>query len=49
MPELDSIGVVVSDLKRAVTFYRVLGIDFPAGAEESEHGPPRHRFPAACA
>lgn len=34
---LDAVGVVVSDLRRGVEFYRLLGAPFPAGAEESEH------------
>lgn len=40
MPEghLDAFGVVVGDLRRAVRFYRVLGVRFPDGAEDSEHG-----------
>jgi uncharacterized glyoxalase superfamily protein PhnB len=29
MPRLDAIGVVVSDLGRAIDFYRRLGIQFP--------------------
>jgi uncharacterized glyoxalase superfamily protein PhnB len=35
---LDAVGVVVTDLARAVAFYRLLGIPFPDGAEQSEHG-----------
>jgi len=35
---LDAVGIVVADLKRSVDFYRALGISFPAGSEESEHG-----------
>jgi len=38
MAKLDAIGVVVTELKRSVEFYRMLGAPFPAGAEESEHG-----------
>ena len=38
MPDVDAIGIVVSDLRRAVSFYRALGLAFPEGAEESEHG-----------
>jgi predicted lactoylglutathione lyase len=37
-PRLDAVGVVVSDLGRAVRFYRVLGLSFPEGSEESDHG-----------
>lgn len=36
--KLDAVGVIVSDLPRAVRFYRMLGAPFPEGAEESEHG-----------
>jgi catechol 2,3-dioxygenase-like lactoylglutathione lyase family enzyme len=36
--KLDAVGVIVSDLRRAVRFYRMLGAPFPEGAEESEHG-----------
>jgi catechol 2,3-dioxygenase-like lactoylglutathione lyase family enzyme len=35
MPRLDAVGVVVSDLGRAIAFYRRLGLDF---AEDSGHG-----------
>ena len=35
---LDAVGVVVSDLKRSVEFYRLLGVPFEPGMEESEHG-----------
>ena len=35
---LDAVGIIVSDLRRAVRFYRLLGAPFPEGAEESEHG-----------
>ena len=35
---LDAVGIVVSDLKRAVEFYRMLGVPFEPGMEESEHG-----------
>ena len=38
MPDVDAIGIVVSDLRRAVSFYRALGLAFPEGVEESEHG-----------
>jgi catechol 2,3-dioxygenase-like lactoylglutathione lyase family enzyme len=36
--KLDAVGIVVSDLKRAVEFYRALGVPFEPGMEESEHG-----------
>jgi len=32
VPELNAIGIVVSDLARSIAFYRLLGVDFP------EHG-----------
>jgi catechol 2,3-dioxygenase-like lactoylglutathione lyase family enzyme len=35
---LDAVGIVVADLKRAVAFYRLLGVEFADGSEESEHG-----------
>jgi uncharacterized glyoxalase superfamily protein PhnB len=35
---LDAVGIVVGDLKRAVEFYRLLGVPFEEGAESSEHG-----------
>src|SRR5690348_6705933 len=38
MAKLDAIGVVVTDLKRSVEFYRMLGAPFPADAEDSPHG-----------
>jgi catechol 2,3-dioxygenase-like lactoylglutathione lyase family enzyme len=38
MPRLDAVGVVVSDLARAVDFYARLGLAFPAGAAHSEQG-----------
>jgi uncharacterized glyoxalase superfamily protein PhnB len=35
---LDAVGIVVSDLKRSVEFYRLLGVPFEPGMEGSEHG-----------
>lgn len=35
---LDAVGLIVGDLRRSVRFYRSLGVPFPEGAEESEHG-----------
>ena len=35
---LDAVGIVVSDLKRSVEFYRMLGVPFEPGMEESPHG-----------
>lgn len=31
------IGIVVRDLRRALDFYRALGLDIPAGAESEDH------------
>src|SRR5437879_3022521 len=36
--KLDAVGLIVSDLARSVRFYRLLGVPFAEGAEESEHG-----------
>ena len=36
--KLDAVGLVVSDLARAVSLYRMLGATFAEGAAESEHG-----------
>jgi uncharacterized glyoxalase superfamily protein PhnB len=33
VPELNAIGVVVSDLQRSLRFYRLLGLDFPESGE----------------
>ena len=33
MPELNAIGIVVSDLGRSIAFYRLLGVDFPEDGE----------------
>ena len=38
MAKLDAFGIVVRDLEKAVKFYRLLGANFPEGAEASEHG-----------
>lgn len=34
---LDAIGIVVTDMKRALAFYRLLGLEFPEGAETEDH------------
>ena len=34
MPRFDAIGVIVSDLERAVDFYRRLGLEFPPDPED---------------
>ncbi|MET9254995.1 VOC family protein [Streptomyces sp. NPDC003717] len=36
-PRFDAVGLVVSDMAAAVTFYRRLGFAFPDGAEEQPH------------
>jgi predicted lactoylglutathione lyase len=33
-PTFEAVGVVVSDLERAIAFYRQLGLEFPEDAEE---------------
>ena len=38
MARLDAVGLIVGDLARSIRFYRELGIEFPEGAEQSEHG-----------
>ena len=37
MPRLAAVGVVVSDLGRAIDFYRRLGLDFPEEADSAGH------------
>jgi catechol 2,3-dioxygenase-like lactoylglutathione lyase family enzyme len=36
-PQLDAFGIVVSDMARALAFYRKLGLEFPDGAESEGH------------
>jgi catechol 2,3-dioxygenase-like lactoylglutathione lyase family enzyme len=36
-PQLDAFGIPVSDMGRALAFYRELGLDFPEGAESEGH------------
>jgi catechol 2,3-dioxygenase-like lactoylglutathione lyase family enzyme len=36
-PQLDVFGIVVNDMARSVTFYRLLGLEFPEGAENESH------------
>jgi catechol 2,3-dioxygenase-like lactoylglutathione lyase family enzyme len=38
VPQLDVIGVVVSDLERAADFYRRLGLEFPEDLDPEGHG-----------
>ncbi len=35
--KLDVVGVVVADMARALTFYRLLGLDVPADADSEPH------------
>ena len=34
MPQLNAIGIVVSDMERAIRFYRLLGVDVPETPDE---------------
>ena len=36
-PRLDAFGIVVSDMRRALDFYRRLGLEFAEGAENEPH------------
>ena len=36
-PRFEAIGIVVSDMARAIAFYRELGLEFPEGAETEGH------------
>jgi catechol 2,3-dioxygenase-like lactoylglutathione lyase family enzyme len=36
-PQLDVIGIVVSDMAASVAFYRRLGLTFPEGSEQEGH------------
>ncbi|WP_054814868.1 VOC family protein [Nocardia arizonensis] len=36
-PQLDFIGIVVSDMTAALAFYRRLGLEFPPGSEQAPH------------
>lgn len=36
--QFDAIGIAVKDMAASLAFYRRLGIEFPEGAEDSEHG-----------
>jgi uncharacterized glyoxalase superfamily protein PhnB len=36
-PQLDVFGIVVSDMARSVALYRLLGLEFPEGAEGEQH------------
>lgn len=36
-PQLDQIGVVVSDMAASLTFYRLLGLPLPDGSDDAPH------------
>ena len=36
-PRLDLIGIVVRDMRASLDFYRLLGLEFPDGAETRDH------------
>lgn len=38
MPQLDVVGVIVSDLDRAIEFYARLGLEFPENPDPMGHG-----------
>lgn len=35
--ELDMIGIMVTDMARSLAFYRLVGLEFPEGAESAPH------------
>ncbi len=37
MPRFDAIGIVVADMSQTLGFYRLLGLDIPAGADGEGH------------
>ena len=36
-PRFDVVGIVVADMERSLAFYRLLGLDIPAGAGDQPH------------
>jgi uncharacterized glyoxalase superfamily protein PhnB len=36
-PRFEAFGIVVSDMPRALAFYRHLGLEFPDGSESEDH------------
>ena len=38
MPRLDVVGIIVSDIARAMSFYRRLGLEFAADRDPEGHG-----------
>jgi hypothetical protein len=39
MPQLNAIGIVVSDIGRSISFYRLLGLDVPETPDEGHVDP----------
>ena len=37
MPQLNAVGIVVSDMERSIRFYRLLGLEFPTAPAEHGH------------
>lgn len=37
MPTFDAIGVISTDMSKTLAFYRLLGLEFPDGAESEGH------------
>jgi uncharacterized glyoxalase superfamily protein PhnB len=37
MAKLDMIGIAVKNMKQTLDFYRAIGLDIPAGAEQEDH------------
>ena len=37
MAQLDALGIIVSDMANTLTFYRMVGLDIPPGAEREGH------------
>lgn len=37
MPTFDAIGIVATDMVKTLAFYRLLGLEFPEGAESEGH------------
>jgi uncharacterized glyoxalase superfamily protein PhnB len=36
-PKLRTVGIVVKDMPRSISFYRLLGLDIPEGEEQAPH------------
>ncbi|CAN5561048.1 VOC family protein [soil metagenome] len=37
MPTFDAIGIIATDMAKTLDFYRLLGLEFPEGAESEGH------------